>query len=138
LASSKVAPDPASSEVQKLLNSPEIAALIEELQETRWTGRPGYPIRTMIGLALVKSRYALPTWTRAVALVAEHWKLQRVLGCEGEPPSKWAAYRFAEKLRDNGEKVECCIDAVVKGLKAKLPTSGTDLAIDAIVSLNPS
>jgi hypothetical protein len=85
----------------------------------------------MIGLALAKSLYALPTWTKVVALVAEHWKLQRVLGCEGDPPSKWAAYRFAEKLRDNGESIERCIDAVVEGLKAKLPSYGTDLAIDA-------
>src|SRR4029077_12587287 len=72
-----------------------------------------------------------PTWTRTVALVGEHWKLQRVLGCEGNPPTKWAAYRFAAKLRDNGEMVERCIDGVVEGLKAKLPTYGRDLAIDA-------
>ncbi|MGN6216324.1 MAG: transposase [Solirubrobacterales bacterium] len=117
--------------LEGLLDSPEIGRLIRELEATRWTGRPGYPIRTMIGLALAKSLYALPTWTRVVALVADHWRLQRVLGCEGDPPSKWAAYRFAEKLRDNGEKVECCIDSVVEGLKAKLPTYGTDLAIDA-------
>jgi len=117
--------------LEGLLDSPEIGRLIEELEATRWTGRPGYPIRTMIGLALAKSLYALPTWTRVVALVEDHWRLQRVLGCEGKPPSKWAAYRFAEKLRDNGEKVECCIDSVVEGLKAKLPTYGTDLAIDA-------
>lgn len=85
----------------------------------------------MVGLCLVKSLYALPTWTKVVALVADHWKLQRVLGCEGDPPSKWAAYRFGAKLRENGDKVERCIDAVVEGLKAKLPSYGTDLAIDA-------
>lgn len=117
--------------LEGLLDSPEIGRLIRELEATRWTGRPGYPIRTMIGLALAKSLYALPTWTRVVALVADHWRLQHVLGCEGEPPSKWAVYRFAEKLRDNGEKVERCIDAVVEGLKVKLPDYGTDLAIDA-------
>jgi Transposase DDE domain/Transposase domain (DUF772) len=117
--------------LEGLLDSPEIGRLIEELEATRWTGRPGYPIRTMIGLALAKSLYALPTWTRVVALVADHWRLQRALGCEGDPPSKWAAYRFAEKLRDNGESVERCIDAVVEGLKAKLPTYGRDLALDA-------
>jgi len=105
--------------------------LIEALEATRWTGRPGYPIRTMVGLCLVKSLYALPTWTKVVALVADHWKLQRVLGCEGDPPSKWAAYRFAAKLRENGDKVERCIDEVVEGLKAKLPSYGRDLAIDA-------
>lgn len=131
MASPKVAPEQASSVVKTLLESPEIAALIGELQETRWTGRPGYPIRTMIGLALVKSLYALPTWTKAVGLVAEHWRLQRALGCEGEPPSKWSAYRFAAKLREHDDKLERCIDAVVEGLKAKLPTYGRDLAIDA-------
>jgi hypothetical protein len=131
MASSNVAPDPACSEVKKLLELPEIAALIRELQETRWTGRPGFPIRTMIGLCLVKARYAIPTWTRTVALVKEHWALQRALGCEGEPPSVWSAYRFASKLRENAPMVERCIDSIVEGLKAKLPLYGRDLAIDA-------
>lgn len=131
MASPNVAGRSASSELSALLDSPEIGQLISELEATRWTGRPGYPIRTMIGLALAKSLYALPTWTKVVALVADHWRLQRALGCEGDPPSKWAAYRFAEKLRDNGDKVERCIDGVVKGLRSKLPTYGTDLAIDA-------
>jgi hypothetical protein len=85
----------------------------------------------MIGLCLVKSVFTLPTWTRATALVAEHWKLQRVLGCEGNSPSVYAAYRFAEKLRDHGDKLERCIDGVVEGLRAKLPAYGRDLAIDA-------
>ncbi len=85
----------------------------------------------MVGLCLAKSLYAIPTWTKTVALVGEHWKLQRVLGCEGKPPSVYAAYRFAEKLRRHGDKLERCIDGVVAGLKDKLPKYGTDLAIDA-------
>jgi hypothetical protein len=113
------------------LDSPEIGRLIADLEATRWTGRPGYPIRTMVGLALAKSLYAVPTWTGVVALVQEHWALQRALGCEGDPPSVYAAYRFAEKLRRHGDMLESCIDSVVAGLKAKLPEYGTDLAIDA-------
>ena len=35
---------------------PEIIQLIADLDETRWTGRPGYAIRTMVGAALVKAR----------------------------------------------------------------------------------
>ncbi len=85
----------------------------------------------MVGLCLVKAMYALPTWTKVVALVAEHWKLQRALGCEGNPPSVFAAYRFSEKLRGNKATVDRCIDGVVAGLKEKLPAYGTDLAIDA-------
>jgi IS5 family transposase len=128
----KVAPQPASvAQLESLLKSPEIQRLIAELTETRWTGRPGYPVRTMVGLALAKAIYAAPTWTKIVALVGEHWALQRALGCEGNPPSKWAAYRWAAKLRENGEMIDRCIDSVVEGLKAKLPSYGTDLAIDA-------
>jgi Transposase DDE domain len=127
----KVAPRPAAEAVATLLDSPEIGRLIRELEETRWTGRPGYPIRTMVGLALAKSLYALPTWTKVIALVAEHWKLQRVLSCEGNPPSVYAAYRFAEKLRRHGDKLQRCIDSVVEGLRSKLPDYGTNLAIDA-------
>lgn len=121
----------AAAELAGLLDLPEIGRLIEELQATRWTGRPGYPIRTMIGLALAKSLYALPTWTKVVELVGEHWKLQRVLGCEGDPPSKWAVYRFAKKLRENGAALERCIDEVIEGLRSKHPAYGRDLAIDA-------
>ncbi|HEX5417936.1 MAG TPA: transposase [Chloroflexota bacterium] len=132
MASPNLAGGPASAATLKgLLDSPEIGRLIETLEATRWTGRPGWPIRTMIGLALAKSLYALPTWTKVVALVADHWKLQRVLGCEGNPPSQWAAYRFATKLRENDDAVQRCIDGVVEGLKAKLPTYGRNLAIDA-------
>ncbi len=85
----------------------------------------------MVGLALAKSLYALPTWTKTVALVREHWALQRALGCEGNPPSVYAAYGFQEKLRDHAEMVERCIDGVIAGLRDKLPSYGTDLAIDA-------
>jgi hypothetical protein len=131
VASPNVAPRSAAAEVAELLDSPEIRQLIEGLEATRWTGRPGYPIRTMVGLCLAKARYAVPTWTKAVALVCEHVALQRVLGCEGEPPSVYAAYRFAEKLRKHGAMVERCIDRVVKGLRSELPIYGTDLAIDA-------
>jgi hypothetical protein len=42
-------------QLSEVLDSPEIAALVSELETTRWTGRPGYPIRSMVGMALAKS-----------------------------------------------------------------------------------
>ena len=42
-------------QVAGLLDSPEVAQLVTELAATRWTGRPGYPIRAMVGMALAKS-----------------------------------------------------------------------------------
>jgi hypothetical protein len=84
-----------AEQVSVLLDSPEITRLITDLEATRWTGRPGYPIRAMVGMALTKSLYALPTWTRTAALVRDHAALRAALGCaDTDSPSVYACYRF--------------------------------------------
>src|SRR6266511_3585566 len=72
MAGQTVPPCSDAVQVAGLLDSPEVGQLVAELTATRWTGRPGYPIRVMVGMALAKSLYTLPTWTRTVALVREH------------------------------------------------------------------
>ena len=57
-------------QVAALLDSPEIDQLVTELEATRWTGRPGYPIRAAIGCP-----------------------------DPGSVPSVHACYRFTAKLR---------------------------------------
>jgi DDE family transposase/transposase-like protein DUF772 len=131
MAGPKVAPRSAASELSSLLDSPEIQVLIRELEETRWTGRPGYPIRTMVGMALAKSLYAIPTWTRAVRLVGEHRALQAALGCEDKVPSEWACYRFTRKLREHSDALARCLDRVTAGLHERLPKMGQNVAVDA-------
>jgi hypothetical protein len=85
----------------------------------------------MVGLALAKSLYVIPTWTRTVALVAEHQALQIALGCEGDPPSVYAAYRFSAKLRAHQAMLDECIGRVTDALQAKLKGYGDNVAIDA-------
>ncbi len=85
----------------------------------------------MIGMALAKSVYAIPTWTKTVRLVGEHAALQAALGCEDGVPSEWACYRFAKKLRENGDMLERCVGAVTVELHKRLPDYGRDIAIDA-------
>ena len=126
-----VSPRSTSSELAALLDSPQIAALIEQIEGLRWTGRPGYSIRALIGMALVKSLYAIPVWTRVAALVRDHAGLQLALGCEGGPPSHWACYRFTRKLREHGDVLDACIASVVRGLREQNPDIGKDVAIDA-------
>src|SRR5215210_6781466 len=108
----------------------EIAALVSELEATRWTGRPGYPIRTMVGMALAKSIYAVPTWTKTVALVREHVALAHAITAGGEVPSVYACYRFTAKLRANGDMLDRCIASVTASLHAGNPDMGRDVAID--------
>jgi hypothetical protein len=83
----------------------------------------------MVGMALVKSLYVLPTWTRVVALVTEHAALRRALGMD-DVPSQWACYRFATKLREFGDALAECIDSVLAGLHDEHPEMGETVAID--------
>ncbi len=120
-----------AADLASILASPEVVRLIDELQETRLTGRPGYPIRSMVGMALAKSLYALPTWTRTVALVREHPALAAVIAPGGDVPSVYACYRFTAKLRTHTDMLEECIAGVLKELKKRNPLLGWDVAIDA-------
>ena len=132
MATAKV-PRPSDAEqVGVLLDSPEIAALVSELEATRWTGRPGYPIRSMIGMALAKSIYAIPTWTRTVALVREHGSLRLSLGCvdAASVPSIDACYRFARKLRKFNALLEGCMTRVIAALHEAHQDMGANIAID--------
>ena len=131
MTSQNVARRSVAGNLSVILDSPEVAQLVDELEATRSTGRPGYPLRTMIGMALAKSLYALPCWTRTVALVREHPALAAVIAPDGEIPSHWACYRFAGKLREHSDLLEGCIARVLKELKKKNPKMGKNVAIDA-------
>ncbi len=120
-------------QVAGLLDSPEVAQLVTELEATRWTGRPGYPVRAMVGMVLAKSLYTLPTWTRTVALVREHAALRAALGCAApsDVPSVHACYRFTAKLRAFKPLLDACLDRVTAALHEQIPELGATVAIDA-------
>lgn len=127
MAEAKVAPTRDARQVAALLDLPEIAQLISDLQATRWTGRPGYPIRAMVGAALTKAVYSLPTWSRTARLIGEHAALQAAIG---GAPSVYACYRFAVKLREHGDALHSCLAGVLDSLRERLPEMGTNIAID--------
>jgi hypothetical protein len=126
---------PRSDAVQlaALLDSPEIGQLVSELQATRWTGRPGYPVHAMLGMALAKSLYILPTWTRTVALVSEHAALRDAIGCTdlASVPSIHALYRFTRRLRAFKPLLDACLDRVTVALHEQIPDLGQTVATDA-------
>jgi hypothetical protein len=128
MATGKVARRTVVGDVAELLDSPEIAALIAELDALQWTGRKGFGARALVGACLVKGLFGLPTWTIVAALIAEHPGLQASLG---GTPSVWAMYRFARKLRDNRPALEACLDACSASLRDQHEDFGRDVAIDA-------
>jgi len=84
----------------------------------------------MVGMALAKSMYCIPTWTRTARLVAEHAALRAALGCEDSTPSEWACYRFTVKLRTYKPMLDACIAAVLARLREENPGMGESIAID--------
>ena len=127
MATTTVSPCHDARHIAALLDLPEIGQLIADLDETRWTGRPGYPVRVMVGAALVKAVYALPTWTRTARLITEHAALREAVG---GAPSNWACYRFAKKLREHGNMLGTCVDTVLAALREAHPDMGQTVAID--------
>jgi hypothetical protein len=128
LAGPKVPRRSVATEVATILDSPEVAALVVELDALRWIGRRGYGSRAMLGACIVKALYALPTWTRVADLIAEHPGLSDALG---GTPSHWACYRFARKLRSERERIASCVDALAAALRERHPDMGREVAIDA-------
>jgi hypothetical protein len=118
--------------ISVILDSIEIADLIEQLECLRWTGRRGYPTRSLLGVALTKSLYAIPTWTRALALVRDHAALRAAIGCEDDRnlPSLDAMYRFKNKLQRCEGQLQECTDAVLEALRSKKPGMGENIAVD--------
>jgi hypothetical protein len=86
----------------------------------------------MVGVALAKSLYAIPTWTRTVALVREHAALRAaVVGTlSSDVPSVYACDRFTAKLRLYADMLARCIDGVTASLHAQMPELGRNIAID--------
>ena len=117
-----------SAEIAGILDSAEVASLVAELDALRWTGRKGYGARALVGACLVKSLYAIPTWTRVAALIAEHSALQVSIG---GTPSHWAMYRFSVKLREQKPLLDACLARIVSALAEQLSEYGQDVALDA-------
>jgi len=129
MATGKVARRTAVGDVAELLDSPEVAALIDAIEAVGdRRGRTGYGTRALVGACLVKGLFALPTWTWVVGLIAEHPGLQKALG---DTPSLSSCYRFARKLRKNHSALADCLDACAASLREQYPTIGRDVAIDA-------
>ena len=94
--------------------------LINDLEYRRWTGRPGYPVRSLVGAFVTRDAYRLRSLTQAVRLIARHQGLQEVLRGDytGLPdaadvvPSADACYRLARLLRSEPDLAAVAADLI--------------------------
>jgi hypothetical protein len=127
MASSTVSPGHDARQVAALLALPEIIQFITDLDDLRWTRRPGYAVRTMVGAALAKAVYAMPTWTRTARLIAEHAALREAIG---GAPSHWACSTVSPPGSASTATCSPPASTVLASLHAATPDMGQTIAID--------
>lgn len=106
--------------------------LLEALTKTRWTGRPGYPIKVMWHTIIASYVLDIPTIEALRRRLQEPFlAIQCHIYSDREIPSRFAYYRFIRKLLAHVDLVDQCMVKCVEALKRALPDLGETVAVDS-------
>lgn len=107
--------------------------LVNALQATRWTGRPGYPVRVMWHTMVASFYLGIVHDTDLVRALHSNPLLARACGIRGSRgiPSKFAYCRFRKKLMAFNDLVAKVLAQCVEALKEALPDFGNTVSVDA-------
>jgi len=107
--------------------------LLNALQRTRWTGRPGYPIKVMWRTLVASFYLGIVHDTDLIRALRSNPLLAAACGIKSPKgvPSKFAYCRFRKKLIAFNDLVEKVITRCVESLRQALPGFGTTVAVDA-------
>ncbi len=107
--------------------------LLEALEKTRWTGRPGYPIKVMWHTLVASFYLGLVHDTDLVRTLHANPLLAVTCGINSPDgiPSKFAYCRFRKKLVAFNDLVASVLAQCVEALRNALPGFGDTVAVDA-------
>jgi hypothetical protein len=107
-------------------------SLIQRLEDTRATGRKGYPVPVMVACLVAQVLHQIPTVTKLVRMLRGNRDLREACGIASREavPSEDAFYRFKRKLREGGFMEEANV-GLVDAVKQAIPGLGKDTAIDS-------
>ncbi len=120
-------------ELERILEALDDDELIDALEATRWTGRPGYPVRVMWHTIVASFYLGIIHDTDLVRALWSNPLLASACGIESADgvPSKYAYCRFRKKLTGFNELVADILTACVDVLKESLPGFGENVAVDS-------
>lgn len=109
--------------------------LLCALQETRWTGRPGYPLKVVWHTLIAAYSLNIPSLQELRRKLQENPFLAKLCGVntEKEIPSRFAYYRFISKLIAHRTLVEDCLTRCTNLLRKHFPDYGKVVAVDSTV-----
>lgn len=120
-------------ELQRLFEALDDGDLVSALEATRWTGRPGFPIRVMWRTLVASFYLGIVHDTDLVRALDSNPLLAAACGIEGPDrvPSKFAYCRFRRKLVGFNEIVADVLSSAVSRLRDALPGFGETVAVDS-------
>lgn len=120
-------------ELQQVFEALDDNELIEQLQATRWTGRPGYPIQVMWHTMVASFYLGIVHDTDLVRALRSNPLLASACGIDSPEgvPSKFAYCRFRKKLAAFNALVGKVLTQCVEELRKALPGFATTVAVDA-------
>lgn len=126
MAKASITPTDDIETIREVLDSPEMKELIELATEP--TGRPGYGVRAMIGMILIRDCFNIAYWSRVERMVRGNPSLEALLG---GVPTKDACYRFQRKLANEPALAAIYAHAIQAPLRDFIPEYGANaIAID--------
>lgn len=118
------------SALADLFEALDDSTLIAALERTRWTGRPGYPVRAMWRALIASFSLNIVHDTDLVRALHSNPALAQVCGFK-RPPTKYAICRFRRKLTHFNAQVSEVLKAATNALHEALPDFGQEVAVDA-------
>lgn len=121
-----------AKELQAVFENLHDEELLEVLEKTRWTGRPGYPIRVIWRTIIASYMLDIPTIEGLRRrLVDPFIAVLCGIHSDAEIPSRFAYYRFIKKLIAHKELIEKCMAKTIETLKKHLPGFMETICVDS-------
>ncbi len=122
-----------TKELSAVLTNLNDSELLEALENTRWTGRPGYPIKVMWHTWIASYVRQIPTIQELIRTLRRDPLLALSCGIRSdhEIPTRFAYYRFRDKLIAHKDLVEQCMAKTVEALQRQLLGFGEIVAVDS-------
>ena len=122
-----------ANELSSIFDNLHDEELLEALEKTRWTGRPGHPVRVMWRTAIAMYILNIPTIQELIRTLHRNpfMAFQCGIHSDKEVPTRFACYRFTKKLIAHRELIEQCMAKTIEALQSQLPEFGKIVAMDS-------
>ncbi len=121
-----------AKELEAVFENLQDGELLEALEKTRWTGRPGTHIKVMWRTIIASYALDIPTIEGLRRRLQEPFlAIQCGILSDKQIPSRFAYYRFIKKLIDHTPLIEKCMAKTIEAIKDKLPGFGETIVVDS-------